>query len=300
MKKIFTCVMVALMSGLLMAPQVDAQSRRGGNQGNTSVSAQRPGRGGGNTRPGQGNTRPGGNGGGNHNAPTRPNNPGNTRPGGNGGGNHNVPTRPNHPGTRPGGGGHVKPVAPRPPQHGTRPVRPGISHRPPTLAPPPRPMRPIYGVWTRPVPPPGWRPVYNRPLMPDVLGLTFGIAIGSALDNLYSNGYNVDGYGQREVYLRGVRELGYAWDDATLYFNAGGALVRSQFFDSTVRYDMGRYYNVYSTLCSRYGTPVGSTNNGNEVSATWFGYSGDYVSLQYTMMNTPSGFRYFTVLTYGN
>lgn len=299
MKKIFTCVMVALMSGLLMTPQVEAQGRRGGNHGNTSVSAQRPGRGGGNSRPGQGNTRPGGNGGGNHNAPTRPSNPGN----------------------RPGGGSHVKPVAPRPPQHGNRPVRPGdhgyrpapppagpvyrpvrpgMSHRPPTMAPPPRPMRPIYGAWTRPVPPPGWRPSYNRPLMADVLGLTFGIAIGTALDNLYSNGYDVDGYGQREVYLRSVRELGYVWDDATLYFNTGGALARSQFFDSTRRYDMSRYYNVYSTLCSRYGVPVSSSSNGNEVSATWFGYSGDYVSLQYTMMNTSSGFRYFTVLTYGN
>jgi hypothetical protein len=89
--------------------------------------------------------------------------------------------------------------------------------------------------------------------------------------------------------------MNYSWPDATLYFSDGG-LVRSEFYYSTTGYNTTRYNNVYSSLCNSYGAPVSSGNN----TATWFGYNGDYITLQYTMLSTSSGYRYFTILTYGN
>lgn len=129
--------------------------------------------------------------------------------------------------------------------------------------------------------------------------MTFGLTINSALDYLYNGGYSVDGYGNREVYLRNVSEMGYYWDDATLYFDAGG-LVRSQFFDSSAGYSTNRFYNIYNSLTADYGMPVSQSNNGSTITATWFGYEGDYITLQYTLMNSSSGYRYFTILTYGD
>lgn len=125
--------------------------------------------------------------------------------------------------------------------------------------------------------------------------MTLGLTINSALDYLYNGGYSVDGYGSHEVYLRNVTELNYNWDDATLYFSDGG-LVRSEFYDSSVGHRMTRYNNIFRKLTNTYGAPVSCGNN----SATWFGYNGDYISLQYTMLSTSSGYRYFTILTYGN
>lgn len=168
------------------------------------------------------------------------------------------------------------------------------------MAPPIRPGRPIYsGGWHRPLPPQAWRPTYTRPLVGSFLGLTFGIAFNSALDYLYNSSYAVDGYGQQEVYVRNVSELNFMWDDATLYFQ-NGVLVRSQFYDSSYGYDSSRYGILYNRLSAMYGAPASYNNMGNGMSATWFGYSGDYVTLEYTMMNTSAGYRYFTILTYGN
>ena len=164
------------------------------------------------------------------------------------------------------------------------------------MAPPDRPGRPVYtSPWVRPIPPANWRPVYRKPLLARFLGLTFGISINSALNQLWNANYVVDGYGTDEVYLRNVNEMGYYWDDATLFFVNGG-LVRSEFYDSTSYYNLSRYNNVYRTLCNNYGNPV--SHNGQTVS--WFGYNGDYITLQYVGMNTSSGYRYFTILTYGN
>ena len=296
----------------------------GGNNNNNY----RPGHNGGGNRPGQGvatppggnnnnNYRPGHNGGGNRPGqgvatPPGGNNNNNYRPGHNGGGNrpgqgvatppggnNNNNYRPGHNGggNRPGHGNYAPPSRPHLPP---RPVGPSMGHRPghrpPVMAPPTRPGRPYYAIpWTRPIPPSGWRPVYRRPLLPNFLGLTFGLTINTALDRLYDSGYAVDGYGSQEVYLRNVAEMGYSWDDATLYFASGG-LVRSQFFESSAGYNPSRYNNVYMSLCNSYGAPVNRSNN----SATWFGYNGDYITLQYTMMNTSVGYRYFTILTYGN
>lgn len=167
------------------------------------------------------------------------------------------------------------------------------------MAPPVRPTRPVITVWNRPQPPRSWRPTYTFNVVPGILGLSFGVNLSSALDYFYNSGYTVDGYGTQEVYLRNVGELGYTWDDATLYFDGGG-LVRSQYFDSSVGYNNSRYNALFNTLTAQFGRPVNYSNSSGNLTATWFGYNGDYVTLQYTLMNSGSGYRYFTILTYGN
>lgn len=316
MKKVFVSLMVVLMGGLLTLPSVEAQGRRGGNSHGQTAVGQRPGRGGsghGNSRPGSQGSRPG-NGGGMQ-SPGRPA----TRPGG-GGGSHTMqpgggsdyrPGNGNHkpsaPSYRPGNGGgnhrldngyHGGHSGHRPPMTPPHVHRPGW-HRPVVVAPPMRPGRPHFNTWVRPVPPGSWRPVYRHAIVPDILGMTFGLTINSALDYLYNGGYCVDGYGRQEVYLRNVNEAGYYWDDATLYFGSNG-LVRSQFYESSAGYGTSRFYGVYNRLTSQYGAPVSQSNNGNAITATWFGYQGDYITLQYTLMNSSTGYRYFTILTYGN
>lgn len=317
MKKVFLSLMVVLMGGLLTLPSVEAQGRREGSSHGQTAVGQRPGRGGsghGNSRPGSHDSRPGSGGG--MQSPGRPA----TRPGGGGshtmrpgGGSDYRPGNGNHkpsaPSYRPGNGGgnhrpgNMYPGARPGHRHPTahpkiHPSRPGW-HRPVVVAPPIRPGRPHFNAWVRPVPPGSWRPVYRHAIVPNILGMAFGLTINSALDYLYNGGYSVDGYGRQEVYLRNVNEAGYYWDDATLYFGSNG-LVRSQFYESSAGYGTSRFYGVYNRLTSQYGVPVSQSNNGNAITATWFGYQGDYITLQYTLMNSSSGYRYFTILTYGN
>ena len=300
MKKVLVSLAVVMMGSFVMMPNVDAQGRRGGSESSRSsqqVSSSRSGSNKDNkaTRPGssasvrpgsssgigadRGNNNPGkGNSGNNNSGYKKPNKPGNN---GNPNKDYNKP-------------GYDKPGNGKP---NRKPgYKPGKGPRPIVVAPPPRPGRPVYtSPWVRPVPPANWRPVYRKPLLARFLGLTFGISINSALNQLWNANYVVDGYGTDEVYLRNVNEMGYYWDDATLFFVNGG-LVRSEFYDSTSYYNLSRYNNVYRTLCNNYGNPV--SHNGQTVS--WFGYNGDYITLQYVGMNTSSGYRYFTILTYGN
>ena len=303
MKKVLVSLAVVMMGSFVMMPNVDAQGRRGGSESSRSsqqVSSSRSDSNKDNkaTRPGSSaSVRPG------SSASVRPGSSsgigadrGNNNPGkGNSGNNNSGYKKPNKPGNngnpnkdynKPGNG---KPN--RKPGY-----KPGKGPRPIVVAPPDRPGRPVYtSPWVRPVPPANWRPVYRKPLLARFLGLTFGISINSALNQLWNANYVVDGYGTDEVYLRNVNEMGYYWDDVTLFFVNGG-MVRSEFYDSTSYYNLSRYNNVYRTLCNKYGNPV--SHNGQTVS--WFGYNGDYITLQYVGMNTSSGYRYFTILTYGN
>ncbi len=311
MKKVLVSLAVVMMGSFVMMPNVDAQGRRGGRESSRSsqqVSSSRSGSNKDNkaTRPGSSaSVRPG--------SSNRPGSSsgigadrGNNNPGkGNSGNNNSGYKKPNKPGNNGNpnkdykGPGYNKPGYNKP--GNGKPDRkpgykPGKGPRPIVVAPPPRPGRPVYtSPWVRPVPPANWRPVYRKPLLARFLGLTFGISINSALNQLWNANYVVDGYGSDEVYLRNVNEMGYYWDDATLFFVNGG-LVRSEFYDSTSYYNLSRYNNVYRTLCNNYGNPV--SRSGQTVS--WFGYNGDYITLQYVGMNTSSGYRYFTILTYGN
>lgn len=302
MKKVYISLLVALMAGMFSFQSVDAQSRRGGNSESRSriTTTQRPGRGSGNSRP-SGTTRSG-------NKDSRPVSPG--RPGSsNHSDNNNRPvsgSRPNNNSNRPASGSR--------PNNNTRPGNKTPSFRPGNERPdnngnhngyrpsPTRPGNKLRPAPSSPVtitPPYSWRPERRVTIVPNILGMAFGLTFNSALDYLYNSGYNVDGYGAREVYLRNVSEQGYYWNDATLYFEGGG-LVRSQFFDSSVGYSTNRFYDIYSRLNSEYGMPTSQSDNGGTITATWFGYQGDYITLQYTLLNTSSGNRYFTILTYGN
>ena len=127
--------------------------------------------------------------------------------------------------------------------------------------------------------------------------MTFGIAINSALDNLYYSGYNIDGYLNNEVYITGVNQFNCYWPDATLYFNGGG-LARSQFFNPTIGYNSARFYNMYAYLTRLYGVPASQSLSSTILTANWFGAYGDYITLEYAPM-ASGNYNYFTVLTIG-
>lgn len=203
-------------------------------------------------------------------------------------GHGNRPSAPSH-GTAPG--------AHRDRRHGYAPHR---NPRPARMAPPARPHRPPVRRYSRPLPPPSFRPYHGCPVVHGILGLTFGTAIGISVDYLCNSGYTVDGYGEDVVYLRNVSAMSLVWPDATLYYSSGG-LVGSQFSYSTSYRDEMRYNRLYRTLVSQYGNPVSySAANGSRL-ATWFGYDNGYISLEFGPQYSPGGhLRYYTTLTYGN
>ncbi|MDE5904335.1 hypothetical protein, partial [Duncaniella sp.] len=181
--------------------------------------------------------------------------------------------------------------------------RPGIGHhpapRPPHVAPPHRPYRPVMArPHHRPMPPRGWRPAGRIPVIRGILGLTFGSAINISLDYLLSSGYHVDGYTDDIVYLRNVSALNYVWTDAALYYGSHG-LDASSFYYSTPRYDLARYNNVYNTLVATYGMPVSVSNTPASIGATWFGGNNGYITLSFGSNTLNGRLRYLTTLTYG-
>ncbi len=201
-----------------------------------------------------------------------------------GNGNNNPHPDNNH---RPGNNGH----------------RPGIGHhpapRPPHVAPPHRPYRPVMArPHHRPMPPRGWRPAGRIPVIRGILGLTFGSAINISLDYLLSSGYNVDGYTNDIVYLRNVSAMNYVWTDGALYYGTHG-LDASSFYYSTPRYDLARYNNVYNSLVATYGMPVSVSNTPGSIGATWFGGNNGYITLSFGSNTLNGRLRYLTTLTYG-
>ena len=284
-------IAVALMSLALMTPMVDAQNHRtSGNRGgnHTTSSSQRPGNNSGNrpasSRP---SSRPAtGNSGSHNNSGSH----GNYRPGGN---NNNSGNNNHRPGNewhfgRPNGGNHGHVTPPRPGHN-----------RPPMIAPPMRPHRPVAHRWSRPVPPPAWRPRPHAPSISAILGITFGTAFNISLDYLFGKGYIVDGYGDNRVYLRDVNQFNCYWPDATLYYGNSG-LTRSEFLYSTSYPDMMRYNSLYNSLTGTYGPPVDYVTSGASVTATWFAPNRGYVTLQYAPQYSIGGaLRYFTTISFG-
>ena len=258
-------------------------NHRPGNSGNNN---HRPGNSGNNNhRPGNSgnnNHRPGNSGNNNH----LPGNSGNNHRPGNSGNNHR-PGNEWHFG-RPNGGNHGHVTPPRPGHN-----------RPPMIAPPMRPHRPVAHRWSRPVPPPAWRPRPHAPSISAILGITFGTAFNISLDYLFGKGYIVDGYGDNRVYLRDVNQFNYYWPDATLYYGNSG-LTRSEFLYSTSYPDMMRYNSLYNSLTGTYGPPVNYVTSGASVTATWFAPNRGYVTLQYAPQYSIGGaLRYFTTISFG-
>lgn len=298
MKRLIRIFVIALVSIAMMVPPVEAQSRTTGNRNERSHSTQnsRPNNSGrpsnSSGRPGNNNNghRPGNNGGSNGHRPGN-NNPG--RPG-----NNNNGHRPGNNGHNPGRPGHggYNPGRPHRPGGDYRPNRP---HRPTVIVPPHRPHRPPMRPWSRPVPPPSWRPRPAAPVIASILGITFGTAINMSLDYLINRGYTIDGYGNEAVYLRDVNEMSYYWPDATLYYGAGG-LARSEFLYSTSYPDPIRYNSLYTRFNRTYGPPINIVRTGGVLSATWFAPNRGYVTIDYRSQYSLGGeLRYFTTLTFG-
>lgn len=329
MKRLIRIFVIALVSIAMMVPPIEAQSRTTGNRNERSHSTQnsRPNNSGrpsnSSGRPGNNNNghRPGNNGGNNGHRPgnNNPGRPGNNnnghRPGNNGGSNghrpgNNNPGRPgnNNNGHRPGNNGHnpgrpghggYNPGRPHRPGGDYRPNRPNRPHRPTVIVPPHRPHRPPMRPWSRPVPPPSWRPRPAAPVIASILGITFGTAINMSLDYLINRGYTIDGYGNDAVYLRDVNEMSYYWPDATLYYGAGG-LARSEFLYSTSYPDPMRYNSLYTRFNRTYGPPINIVRTGGVLSATWFALNRGYVTIDYRSQYSLGGdLRYFTTLTFG-
>ncbi len=184
---------------------------------------------------------------------------------------------------RPGGG--VNGVRP-----GNRPVA-----RPPMVSRPQRPGIPPHRPFARPVPPASWRPVHSHSLFAHVLGVTLGMTISNAIDQLLYNGYTVEGYGADEVYLRNVPQFDCYWPEATMYYSPSGGFVGSRFYYSTVGYDMSRYRSMYSVLCNRYGAPI----RRNGAAVTWYGMDNQFVTLDFSSVVSGGGHRFYTTLSLG-
>ena len=273
---------IALVMSLTSPISISSQNHRGyrpssGNSSNTENN-----RGGNNNRPNNGNNNRPSNGNnnrpsnGNNNRPSngnnnRPSNGNNNRPGN---GNNNRPgnDRPNngnnhngnnHGGYRPGPnhGNHNHGTPPPPPSHGHSGYRPYHSGH--YCPPPSRPYRPAYRPIVRPHVPYGYVYYSGAPVIDNILGLVFGMAYNASLDHLYRSGYNVDGYNNGRVYLRGVSELGYYWDDGFLSYDGYGRLNVIQFSMSDYYNDTRRFNDLYNTLCRRYGPPVYYSDNYN-------------------------------------
>ena len=311
MRRILQTLSIALLTIILSIPCMEAQSRSRENREGRGNRTERTSSPRGNHKNNSNNNRGGHSS--SHN--TRPNSsrPSNRRPNiipakdntnhrpdnngrpnvGNGNNNHHPENNGHRPGIgngnnhRPGNNGH----------------RPGIGHhpapRPPHVAPPHRPYRPVMArPHHRPMPPRGWRPAGRIPVIRGILGLTFGSAINISLDYLLSSGYNVDGYTNDIVYLRNVSAMNYVWTDGALYYGTHG-LDASSFYYSTPRYDLARYNNVYNSLVATYGMPVSVSNTPGSIGATWFGGNNGYITLSFGSNTMNGRLRYLTTLTYG-
>ncbi len=290
MKRLIRIFVIALVSIAMMVPPIEAQSRTTGNRNERSHSTQnsRPNNSG---RPSNSSGRPGNNNNGHRPGNNNPGRPGNNNNGHRPGNNGHNPGRPGHGGYNPG--------HPHRPRGHYRPNRPNRPHRPTVIVPPHRPHRPPMRPWSRPVPPPSWRPRPAAPVIASILGITFGTAINMSLDYLINRGYTIDGYGNDAVYLRDVNEMSYYWPDATLYYGAGG-LARSEFLYSTSYPDPMRYNSLYTRFNRTYGPPINIVRTGGVLSATWFAPNRGYVTIDYRSQYSLGGdLRYFTTLTFG-
>ena len=129
--------------------------------------------------------RPGGNPGGITNRPNHGHKPNGGKPGSNPGGISNRPNHGHHPGGKPD-------IAP--------PHHPGHGH--PTFSPAPplyRPHRPCWKPVPRPHRPPTFVPYHSAPVLNTFIGLSFGLSFSNSIHLLWSNGYDIDGYGETEI-----------------------------------------------------------------------------------------------------
>ena len=182
-------------------------------------------------------------------------------------------------------------------RHDYHPPRPGGGH----WGPPPHHY---CHHWSRPLPPPPPVTVHCHPGVPviDMLfGVPFGMFIDYSINSLVSMGYNVLGYANNAIYMNGVSQFGYTWDDVQLNYNDG--LFSSaclQYWSSSS--SMTRFNSVYNQLCSLYGSPVSNNSYNGITSYTWWGGNQTgYVTLEFGYGRSDDGYAgYFTTVFYGS
>lgn len=183
-----------------------------------------------------------------------------------------------------------------------------IGNNPPNYRPKPNnnrpPMRPnmpaLPPVWSRPTPPPSWRPPTNWNPFRTILGIALGTSFNVSIHSLINSGYTVTHYGDNNVYLSNVAMLNMMWPNAVMCYNNYG-LCGSRFIYATGFQDMTRYNSVYATLVSNYGAPFSVQNTVYGIEATWWGTGNQFITLSYgPEYVTQNSIKYFTILSFGN
>ncbi len=159
------------------------------------------------------------------------------------------------------------------------------------LPPPVRAHRPAPLIWRRPVIPAGWHPYAGAPVIDRILGLMFGTLYEASLDQLYYNGYYIDGYADNIIYLRDVPMLNLYWPDVMLSYEYG-KLANAQFVYHSSYYDRARFDRAYNSLCRIYGPPVYSDG----MTISWYG--GNRTGWVTLTMNDSYG-DYYTTMSIG-
>lgn len=263
-------------------------------------------------RPGSnGHHNDNGNHGGNSNHAYRPGNNSNNRPVRPG--NNVAPSRPGHDKAPARPGHNMSPTRPghnmTPPPHPQRPqpapgYYPGHPSRPSHAIPRP-PMRPnlpatISTRWhNRPVPPASFRPHYHLTPLQAILGVALGTTLNLTINSLSANNYVIQGYNNNCLYLSDVNAMGFFWPDAVLYYS-GGALASSTFCYATDYYNTNRFNTLYRNLSNQYGAPISYNRGNSSLSATWWGYNNQYITLELQRDLCIDGYnRYMTTLRIG-
>lgn len=125
------------------------------------------------------------------------------------------------------------------------------------------------------------------------------MALNATINALAANNlayYN----GSDGVILYNVRERNYYWPEAVLNYR-NGYLSGSRFFYQTSYPDPARFRGVYANLCASLGAPASYNTSGLSMTASWLGYNGDYITLEYApMANAYGATNFYTILSYSN
>lgn len=148
-----------------------------------------------------------------------------------------------------------------------------------------------------PTPPPP--PCYHRPApvhhhhCGPSFGQILGMAVGSALNNslaYWSQNYQVASYNSNTVWLNNVYQANYMWPQAVITFNNNGIMSRATYIDRSNYYDPVRYNALLGNLTAQYGAPAYINN----MTATWYGLNGQYLTLSYTTTPGAMGMNQYT------
>lgn len=152
----------------------------------------------------------------------------------------------------------------------------------------------------RPVAPQHYHCGSRYPSFTTMLGVMIGSAIDASLYHLERNGYEIAGCSNDAIYLNNVYQMNYRWPDAVMYYDNHGCLTASRYIYATSGYNISRFMSLYNRLCNQYGYPVSTNNRDCLRSATWFGYDGTFITIDFTHGHTAHGSPcYYTTLSYG-